>query len=190
MAQKVLDALTAKFGDAIKTASTFGDEIVWVPREKLVDVATFLKTEKTLAFDSPVFVTVTDYLTWQDQTGSTHGPVLPMATTGDELSFRYEVSYQLRSVTHRHRVRIKVLLSATDAKLPSLAGLWSAFNWQEREAFDMYGVVFEGHPDLRRIYLYDEFVGHPLRKDYPKDKRQPLVRRGDLPDQLVPKVTL
>ena len=59
--------------------------------------------------------------------------------------------------------------------------MWPAFNWQERETFDMYGIKFEGHPDLRRVFLYEEFVGYPLRKDYPKEKRQPLVRRDDLP---------
>ena len=68
-----------------------------------------------------------------------------------------------------------------DARVPSLAELWPAFNWQERETFDMYGIHFDGHPDLRRVYMYDEFVGYPLRKDYPKEKRQPLVRRDDLP---------
>ena len=69
----------------------------------------------------------------------------------------------------------------SDPRVPSLAGLWKAFDWQERETFDMYGIRFDGHPDLRRIYMYDEFVGYPLRKDYPKEKRQPLVRRDDLP---------
>ena len=64
-----------------------------------------------------------------------------------------------------------------DLKLPTLSGLWAAFNWLERETYDMYGVAFEGHPDLRRIFMYDEFIGHPLRKDYPKERRQPLVRR-------------
>ena len=68
-----------------------------------------------------------------------------------------------------------------DARVPSLATLWPAFDWQERETFDMYGIKFEGHPDLRRIFLYEEFVGYPLRKDYPKEQRQPLVRRDDLP---------
>ena len=61
--------------------------------------------------------------------------------------------------------------------MPPLSGLWRGFNWLERECYDMYGVHFEGHGDLRRIYMYEQFVGYPLRKDYPKDKRQPLVRR-------------
>ena len=72
-------------------------------------------------------------------------------------------------------------VAENDARVPSLTELWPGFDWQERETFDMYGIRFEGHPDLRRIYLYEEFVGYPLRKDYPKEKRQPLVRRDDLP---------
>jgi hypothetical protein len=77
--------------------------------------------------------------------------------------------------------RLKCAVPEHDARVPSLAALWPAFDWQERETFDMYGIKFDGHPDLRRIYLYEEFVGYPLRKDYPKEKRQPLVRRDDLP---------
>ena len=96
---------------------------------------------------------------------------------------RFEVCYQLRSTVHKHRIRIKVRLDEDDVSCPTLSGLWPAFNWLERETYDMYGIQFEGHPDLRRIYLYDEFVGYPLRKDYPKDKRQPLARRDDLPQQ-------
>ena len=94
---------------------------------------------------------------------------------------RYKVCYQLRSSTKRHRLRLEIELEEDDPTCPSLAEIWPAFNWLERETYDMYGIQFEGHADLRRIYLYEEFVGYPLRKDYPKDKRQPLVRRDDLP---------
>ena len=93
---------------------------------------------------------------------------------------RFEVCYQLRSTKHLHRVRIKTAVPEKNPKVPSLAALWPGFNWQERETYDMYGIQFDGHPDLRRIYLYEEFEGYPLRKDYPKLKRQPLVRRDDL----------
>jgi NADH-quinone oxidoreductase subunit C len=75
-------------------------------------------------------------------------------------------------------VRIKVPLEEGDPKLPSVVSLWSGANWLEREAWDMYGIKFDGHPDLKRIYLYEEFEGHPLRKDYPKEKRQPLIGPG------------
>jgi NADH-quinone oxidoreductase subunit C len=163
MAQKVLDALEKKFGDAIaRTETQHGDEIAWVVGDKLVAVATWLRDDPAMAFDSAMFVTAIDRL-------------------GNEP--RFEVCFQLRSVRHRHRVRLKVGVGDEDPTVPSLSGLWPSLDWQERETYDMYGIVFEGHPDLRRIYMYDEFVGYPLRKDYPKEKRQPLVRRSDLPRQ-------
>lgn len=161
MAKKVLSALKRKFkGAIVATRNDFGDEVATVDRDKLVDIATFLRDDLKMAFDSPVFCTCVDNL-------------------GEEP--RYKVCYQLRSSTRRHRIRLEVVLEEDDATCPSLAGVWPGFNWLERETYDMYGIQFDGHEDLRRIYLYDEFVGYPLRKDYPKDKRQPLVRRDDLP---------
>ncbi len=175
MSQKVLDALKAAHASAIEaTESQFGDEIAWVKREQLVAVATWLKNDPAMLFDYPIFCTCIDRLDWR--------PVgLPPSAHWAEGKPRFEVAYQLRSQKHRHRIRIKVSIPEHDTRCPSLATLWPAFNWQERETFDMYGIQFEGHPDLRRIYLYEEFVGYPLRKDYPKEKRQPLVRRDDLP---------
>jgi NADH-quinone oxidoreductase subunit C len=80
------------------------------------------------------------------------------------------------------RLRVKAQLDEPEEEgayptIDSVASLWAGANWFEREAWDLYGVKFRGHPDLRRILMYEEFVGHPLRKDYPKEKRQPLVRR-------------
>lgn len=174
MSQKVLDALLAKFPHAVHhTESQNGDEIAWVKRDNLLEVATWLKLDPAMKFDAPVFVTCIDRLDWKPLN-------VAKSEYWNEEKPRFEVCYQLRSQDHRHRVRIKISVPEHDAKCPSLAGLWSAFDWQERETFDMYGIRFEGHPDLRRIYLYEEFVGYPLRKDYPKEKRQPLVRRDDL----------
>jgi len=160
MAKKVIDTLAKKFGDKVipRTESQSGDEIAYVKREKLLEVARFLRDDKAMAFDAPVFCTCIDKL---------------------EEEPRFEVCYQLRSTKHLHRLRLKIEVTEKDPKVPSLAALWPAFNWQERETFDMYGIQFDGHPDLRRIYLYEEFEGYPLRKDYPKLKRQPLVRRDD-----------
>lgn len=184
MAQKVVDAVKAKFGDAIvATSSQHGDEVIVVKRDKLVAVATFLKDDPAMAFDVPVFCTAIDLLTWDPlgRRGDPEPGTRPAYDPGENNDgLRFEVCYQLRSLAHRHRLRVKVQVKENDAKVPSLAALWPAFDWQERETFDMYGIRFDGHPDLRRIYLYDEFVGYPLRKDYPKDKRQPLVRRPDL----------
>jgi NADH-quinone oxidoreductase subunit C len=175
MAKNVLDALAAKFPHAVeRTESVYGDEIAWIKRDNLVEVAKWLRDDPAMAFDSPVFVTAIDWLDWN--------PIgAPPSARWDESKPRFTVVYQLRSLEHRHRVRLEINCPESDARCPSLAELWPAFNWQEREAFDMYGIRFDGHPDLRRIYLYEEFVGYPLRKDYPKEKRQPLVRRDDLP---------
>ena len=175
MSKKVLDALTAKHGSAIvRTGSANTDDIAWIKRDNLVEVARWLRDDPAMAFDSPVFVTVIDWLDW-------HPAGRPPSEAWTEDKPRFTVCYQLRSLAHRHRVRLEIEVPEHDARVPSLAELWPAFNWQEREAFDMYGIRFDGHPDLRRIYLYEEFVGYPLRKDYPKEKRQPLVRRDDLP---------
>ncbi len=165
MAKKALDALKKKHKKAVlETSNEHGDEVAYIDRKKLVEVATWLRDDPAMAFDSPVFCTCIDKI-------------------GEEP--RFEVCYQLRSSQHLHRLRLKISLDEEDVKLPSLAEVWPGFGWLERETFDMYGIIFEGHPDLRRIYMYDEFVGYPLRKDYPKDKRQPLVRRDDLPRNLV-----
>ncbi len=175
MSKKVLDALAAKFPQAVaKTESLYGDEIAWIKRDNLVEVARWLRDDPAMQFDSPVFCTAIDRLDWKPQ------GVAPSEAWSEDKP-RFEVCYQLRSLAHRHRLRLKIAVPEHDARVPSLAELWPAFNWQERETFDMYGIRFDGHPDLRRIYLYEEFVGYPLRKDYPKEKRQPLVRRDDLP---------
>jgi NADH-quinone oxidoreductase subunit C len=184
MSAKVLDALKAAHTSAIDSLETqHGDAIAWIKRDQLLAVATWLKTDPAMAFDAPVFCTCIDRLDWHPVDVPPGLPTYP-ATAGfpdDGSQPRFEVVYQLRSTLHRHRIRLKCAVPEHDPRVPSLAGLWPAFNWQERETYDMYGIKFDEHPDLRRIYLYEEFVGYPLRKDYPKEKRQPLVRRDDLP---------
>jgi NADH-quinone oxidoreductase subunit C len=88
---------------------------------------------------------------------------------------RFDVVYHFYSSGHQHRLRVRVPLTAADPSVPSLTGLWASANWYEREAWDMFGVTFTGHPNLRRLLMYEGFQGHPLRKDYPVDRRQPLV---------------
>jgi NADH-quinone oxidoreductase subunit C len=180
MAQQVLDALKARSADALDAVvSIYGDEVVYVKRDKLFALAQLLRDDPAFAFDAPVFCTCTDLLDW-NHADSPAGPPVERTADGDPV-YRFEISWQLRSTRLRHRLRLKVRATEADPKVPSLTPLWKGFDWQERETFDLYGIVFDGHPDLRRIYLYDEFVGYPLRKDYPKEKRQPLVRRDDLP---------
>jgi NADH-quinone oxidoreductase subunit C len=91
---------------------------------------------------------------------------------------RFDVVVHLYSVSRKHRIRLYGGVPENDPTIDTLCPVWEGANWFEREAYDLYGVRFKGHPDLRRILMYPEFVGHPLRKDYPKEKRQPLVRRS------------
>jgi NADH-quinone oxidoreductase subunit C len=162
MSQKALDAVLARHPDAIlDSGSHCGDEMAVVRKEQLIKVMAYLRDDAGLAFDMLTDLTVVDYL------GQTP---------------RFEVVYQLYSLLHRHRLRIKAPVndaSEEECWIHSCTGLWKAANWAEREAWDMYGIVFKGHPDLRRILMYEEFRGHPLRKDYAVNARQPLIRRPD-----------
>ena len=163
MAQTVLDILTTELPDAIvETGSYVGDEMAIVKRQFLLDTLRLLRDHEALQFNLLSDLTVVDYMGQNP---------------------RFEVIYQLYSISKKHRVRIKCPIGETEDEcwVPSAAEIWWAANWAEREAFDLYGVRFEGHPDLRRILMYDEFVGHPLRKDYPQNARQPLLRRPDAP---------
>lgn len=92
---------------------------------------------------------------------------------------RYEVVYHLFSLPQNHRLRVKIGVPEAEPWVHSLVPLWKSANWLEREAWDMYGIRFLGHPDPRRILMYEEFVGHPLRKDYPVNQRQPLTAERD-----------
>jgi len=154
---RVLERLTQRFGDSVlATHSHRGDDTCVVKKEHIIQVLEFLKGEPDLAFDLPMDLTVVDHL-------------------GREP--RFEVVYHLLSIKYKHRVRVKAPVSEEEPTIASATPLYRGWNWFEREAFDMYGIRFEGHPDLRRMFMYEQFQGHPLRKDYPKEKRQPLTRR-------------
>lgn len=85
---------------------------------------------------------------------------------------RFEVVYHLYSLTHNHRLRLRVKVPEEDLMVSSAVDLWKAADWMERECWEMFGIRFEGHPNLKHLLLFDGFEGHPLRKDYPIDKRQ------------------
>ena len=158
MSQAVLDKLKARFGAAIlETHADFGDETAVVDPAQWRAVGKFLREEPSLDFDLPVDLCGVDYPAREP---------------------RMEVVLHLYSTSRRHRVRIKARVGDEDmdgAELDSLVGVWPGLNWLERETFDMSGVRFKGHPDLRRILMYPEFEGHPLLKSYPAHLTQPLV---------------
>ena len=130
-----------------------------VRRESLVDVLRQCRDVPGLAFDMLTDLTAVDYQTFP---GREDGP-------------RFEVVYHLYSLAENHRLRVKVRVEEDDAVVPTAVPIWPIANWLEREVWDMFGIRFDGHPDLRRLLLYEEFVGHPLRKDYPINRRQPLI---------------
>jgi NADH-quinone oxidoreductase subunit C len=158
VSQLVLDMLKERFGAAIlETHSQLGDDTAVVDAPHWKAVCTFLRTEPALDFDMPVDLCGVDY--------------------PDRLP-RTEVVMHLYSVSRGHRVRIKARVGDEEmdgAELESVTAIWPGMNWLEREVFDMSGVRFRGHPDLRRILMYPEFEGHPLQKTYAADRTQPLV---------------
>ncbi|HKQ51873.1 MAG TPA: NADH-quinone oxidoreductase subunit C [Pyrinomonadaceae bacterium] len=125
----------------------FGEVTVVVPREHIAAACSFLKSAAGLEFN---------FLS--DICGADRGP---------EEEPRFEVNYHLFSTKHYHRLRLKVLLDETDAHVQTVTHVWRTANWHERETYDLFGVVFDGHPDLRRILLPDDWEGHALRKDFP-----------------------
>jgi NADH-quinone oxidoreductase subunit C len=141
-----VSTLQAVLPDAIEQLSYWvGDWTLIVPASRLLDVARYLRDTPGTRFDFCSDVTATDWPPRQR---------------------RFDVIYCLYSTVHRHRVRVKVRAGEGEA-VPSVTGVWPAANWLEREVFDMFGVPFEGHQDLRRILMPDDWQGHPQRKDYP-----------------------
>jgi NADH-quinone oxidoreductase subunit C len=154
------DKLKEKFGAAILQAdSPLGEDTIVIDREQAVEIFRTLHDDRDFAFEFLIDVTAVDWL---------------------ERRPRFDVVYQLKSMSRNSRLRVKIQVGAgDDAWVPSAHPIWKSADWLERECFDMFGVQFRGHPDLRRILLYDTFVGHPLRKDYPYQKRQPIVPEID-----------
>jgi NADH-quinone oxidoreductase subunit C len=146
--------LTANLGDRIKTlVHAFGELTLTVKADRYLEVAQLLHSDPALKFEQMIDLCGVDYSSYKDQPWE--GP-------------RYCVVLHLLSIAHNWRLRVKVF--AADDDVPALASVnevWGAANWFEREAFDLYGIVFEGHLDLRRILTDYGFIGHPMRKDFP-----------------------
>jgi len=155
----VLAKVEAAFsGKIVESYALHGDETIVIGRDDALALFTALKNDPEFSFELLSDLTVVDFL-------------------GKEP--RFEIVYHLKSLTLGPRLRVKIRVTEDDPVVPSLSSLWKGANWLEREAWDMFGIRFSGHPDLRRILMYEEFRGYPLRKDYPVDKRQPLVEERD-----------
>lgn len=145
-----LDALKGRCGE-LPTSEFRGDTRVVVPREKLAEVMEFLQSARQ--FDLLVDITCVDYLNYRG------------------AKDRFGLAYLLANTISNERITVRCYLNEPDLSVPSLTPLWSGADWLEREVYDMFGITFAGHPDLRRILLPEEFTAHPLRKDYPLQGR-------------------
>ena len=141
-------------GQALGWHNQHGDETVLLKREGMLDAFGFLRDDARCQFNLMVDLTATDDL---------------------HRSPRFEVVTHLKSIPLRHRLRIRIPVDAAAPEVDSISGLWVAADWYERECFDMYGIRFKGHPNLKRLLMWEGFEGHPLRKDYEKGHVQPLV---------------
>lgn len=157
-----LQTLQEQFSTQIIETHAFrGDETAVISPESLRKVANFLKEAPEMSFNFLMDLTAVDYLFYAG--GRIQKP------------FRFEVVYHFLSLKHNHRLRLKVVLDEKSPEVDTLSDIWASANWYEREVWDMFGIRFKGHPNLKRILMYEEFQGHALRKDYPFNKRQPLI---------------
>jgi NADH-quinone oxidoreductase subunit C len=145
--EKILEQIKSKFSNAILHAEEFRGELtIVVPKGRIVEICRYVKEDEALSFNLLA-----------DLFG------IDMATPAD----RFGVIYNLYSFKTKQRIRLKVFTEEENPKVPTVTVVWKTANWHEREAFDMFGIIFEGHPDLRRLYMPEEFEYHPLRKDFP-----------------------
>jgi NADH-quinone oxidoreductase subunit C len=171
MSKILVELVKKEFPAAVlETHSLAGDDTVVVDAASWKDVARFLRDDARAEMNMLVDLTAVDY---------------------PEREPRFEVVAHFLSLTRGHRLRLKARVGDSEgegAEIDTLSDLWASANWAERECFDMFGVKFRGHGDLRRILNYPEFQGHPLRRDYPAERIQPLVPYREIPniDKIAP----
>jgi NADH-quinone oxidoreductase subunit C len=147
MNERVLAKLKIKYGKAVLESIEFRGELtIVVPKEHIEEICRFLKEDEELEFDMLADLCGIDMYKPQK---------------------RFGVIYNLFSLKNNHRIRLKTFTEEEHPVVPTVSGVWRTANWHERETYDMFGILFDGHPDLRRIYMPDEFEYHPLRKDFP-----------------------
>ncbi|HTL71427.1 MAG TPA: NADH-quinone oxidoreductase subunit C [Candidatus Eisenbacteria bacterium] len=157
-APSLAQAVRAKYPNLVTAAEELpAGPTVTVKREGARALAASLKSDPEFRFNMLMDLFAVDYLHWE------------------EKEFRYEVVYNLFSLEKNRRLFVKVLVPETDPSVDSVVPVWPAADWFERETWDMMGVTFRGHPNLKRILMYESFEGHALRKDYRYNQRQPLI---------------
>ena len=144
----IAEKIKEKFPEEVIDVANFRDQVsVILKRGKILDICRYLHDDPVLSLDHLQDLTAVDYLKKKD--------------------VRFEVVYNLYSTRYHHRIRLRAQVPEDDPKISSVVPIWEGANWHERECFDMFGVIFSGHPDLRRILMPEDWEGHPLRKDYP-----------------------
>ncbi len=169
--------LKESLGDRILSGRlALGEVTVELAPSALIEVCQSLRDDPAFAFEQLMDVCGVDYLTygqgdWQTETATTSGFSRGVSRTIEEKSGlqgpRFAVVYHLLSLKHNGRLRLRVFPEGDPPTIDSVVEIWNSADWFEREAFDLYGILFEGHPDLRRILTDYGFIGHPFRKDFP-----------------------
>ena len=137
-------------GQVLGSVSFAGQMGVMLKKDRIKDICRYLRDDSALRMDHLADLTAVDFSRYP----------------GD-IGLRFEVVYNLISTVYRHRIRLKVRVPEEDARVDSVSTVWHTANWHERETYDLMGITFDGHPDLRRILTPDDFEGHPLRKEFP-----------------------
>jgi NADH-quinone oxidoreductase subunit C len=187
-AASLIQAVSDRFPAAVTASHSFrGDATAIVSRDCLFEIARSLKEDAAFQMNFLMDLTAVDFSAFGTKpsrgffssSGVAVSPSSEIPTDdpwpGPPADARFVVVYHFFSLPLKHRLRIEVLLQEDDPEVDSVTSLWAGANWLEREVWDMFGIRFRGHPNLKRILMYDEFVGHPLRKDYPVNRRQPLI---------------
>ncbi|MDP3049663.1 MAG: NADH-quinone oxidoreductase subunit C [Thermodesulfovibrionales bacterium] len=144
----IAEKIKERFPDQVIEVAEFSGQVsVIVKRDQIIPILKYLHDDPILSFDHLQDLTAVDYLKKKD--------------------VRFEVVYNLYSIRYRHHIRIRAQVTENDPKIRSAVPIWAGADWHERECFDMFGIVFTGHPDLRRILMPEDWEGYPLRKDYP-----------------------
>lgn len=176
--KELAESLEQYFSSKIEKCLIANQEITLeVAADNLLEVGQALKSETKFGFDTLIDICGVDYSAygkteWKTEvasfTGFSRAVQADSNTTDNSDARRFAVVYHFLSVSNNHRLRLRVFAPESDfPKVPSVIDLWNAANWYEREAFDLYGIVFDGHPDLRRLLTDYGFIGHPFRKDFP-----------------------
>ena len=175
--EALVNSLKQRFGDTLLDAQVaFGQAVIELTPDHLLEICQLLKDDEVFSFEQLVDLCGVDYSAfgqadWETNsttnTGFSRG--VSKGIFGDEAEekIRFAVVYHLLSIKHNHRLRVRCMIDETPAKIESVVKIWASANWYEREAFDLFGILFEGHPDLRRILTDYGFIGHPFRKDFP-----------------------